>query len=50
MELKLDDFTVIQNRGKCNCGRTKAVEAFEAAWLEHIRTMKQQKKKGNGAA
>ena len=50
LELKLDDFTVIQNRGKCNCGRTKAVEAFEAAWLEHIRPMKQQKKKGKGAA
>lgn len=50
LELNLEDFTVIQNRGKCNCGRTKAVEAFEAAWLEHIRPMKQQKKKGKGAA
>ena len=50
LELKLDDFTVIQNRGKCNCNRTKAVEAFEAAWLEHIRPMRQQKKKGKGAA
>lgn len=48
LELKLDDFTVMQNRGKCNCARTKAVEAFEAAWLEHIRPMK--KKKGNDAA
>ncbi|WP_418725403.1 PcfJ domain-containing protein [Dysosmobacter sp.] len=48
LELKLDDFTVVQNRGKCNCARTKAVEAFEAAWLEHIRPMK--KKKGNDAA
>lgn len=26
------------------------VEAFEAAWLEHIRPMRQQKKKGKGAA
>ena len=50
LELKLDDFTVLQNRGKCNCNRTKAVEAFEAAWLEHIRPMRQQKKKGKGAA
>lgn len=50
LELKLDDFTVMQNRGKCNCARTKAVEAFEAAWLEHIRPMKQKKKKGNDAA
>lgn len=50
LELNLEDFTVIQNRGKCNCGRTKAVEAFEADWLEHIRPMKQQKKKGKGAA
>lgn len=48
LELKLDDFTVVQNRGKCNCARPKAVEAFEAAWLEHIRPMK--KKKGNDAA
>ena len=50
LELKLDDFTVLQNRGKCNCDRTEEVEAFEKAWLEHIRPMKQQKKKGNGAA
>ena len=50
LELKLDDFSVIQNRGKCNCARTEEVEAFEKAWLEHIRPMKQQKKKGNGAA
>lgn len=50
LELKLDDFTVLQNRGKCNCDRTKAVEAFEAAWLEHIQPMRQQKKKGKGAA
>ena len=50
LELKLDDFTVIQNRGKCNCARTEEVEAFEKAWLEHIRPMKQQKKKGKGAA
>lgn len=50
LELKLDDFTVIQNRGKCNCARTEEVEAFEKAWLEHIRPMKQQKKKGKGVA
>lgn len=49
LELDLKDFTVLQNRGKCNCGRTKAVEDFEAAWLEHIRPML-QKKKGSGAA
>lgn len=48
LELNLSDFTVLQNRGKCNCARPKAVEAFEAAWLEHIRPMK--KKKGNDAA
>ena len=28
LELKLDDFTVLQNRGKCNCARTAAVEAL----------------------
>lgn len=49
LELDLKDFTVLQNRGKCNCDRTKAVEDFEAAWLEHIRPMKEQKK-GSGAA
>lgn len=27
-----------------------ALDVEEAAWLEHIRPMKQQKKKGNGAA
>lgn len=43
LELNLSDFTVLQNRGKCNCARTKAVEAFEAAWLEHIRPMKCKK-------
>ena len=43
LELNLSDFTVLQNRGKCNCARTKEVEAFEAAWLEHIRPMKRQK-------
>ena len=43
LELDLEDFTVLQNRGKCNCARTKAVETFEAAWLEHIRPMKRKK-------
>ena len=43
LELKLDDFTVLQNRGKCNCARTAAVEAFEEAWLEHIRHMNRKK-------
>ena len=49
LELKLEDFTVVQNRGKCNCARTEEVEAFEKAWLEHIRPMR-QRKKGRGAA
>lgn len=49
LELELAGLTVLQNRGKCNCDRTKAVEAFEKAWLEHIRSMRRTKK-GKGAA
>ena len=49
LELDLKDLTVLQDRGKCNCARTASVEAFEKAWLEHIRPMK-QRKKGSGAA
>ena len=43
LELNLKDLTVVQNRGKCNCARTKAVEVFETAWLDHIRPMKRKK-------
>lgn len=46
------DLRVLQNRGKANCARTKEIEAFEAAWLEHIQTIKTatKKKKGTTAA
>lgn len=43
LELNLKDLTVVQNLGKCNCARTKAVEVFETAWLDHIRPMKRKK-------
>lgn len=39
---------VVQNRGKHNCARTAEVLAFEAAWLEFIKTMKKKEKKGHG--
>lgn len=46
--LELDEKkpAVRQNRGKCNCARTEEIEAFEAAWLEHIRGLAAGKKKG----
>ncbi|MCQ2439457.1 MAG: PcfJ domain-containing protein [Oscillospiraceae bacterium] len=44
LELDLESLTVRQNRGKCNCARTKEVEAFEAMWLDHIRKVKKPKK------
>lgn len=40
LELDLTELKVLQNRGKHNCARTTEVEAFEKAWLEHIRTSK----------
>lgn len=45
LELNVKGLTVVQNRGKCNCARTAQVEKFEQDWLEHIRTIKQPKKK-----
>ena len=50
LELDVEKLTVVQNRGKCNCARTKQVEEFEQAWLEHIRTIgKSKEKRGNVA-
>lgn len=50
LELNVKDLLVVQNRGKCNCSRTKQVEEFETAWLEHIRALgKEKKKRGNVA-
>ena len=45
--LELDEkrLEVRQNRGKHNCARTEEVQAFETAWLAHIKTMKTKKRK-----
>ena len=37
------DLTVRQNRGRKNCDRTEEVEAFEEAWLSHIRQIVNRK-------
>jgi hypothetical protein len=39
--LELDErkLTVTQNRGKRNCAATKEIEDFEAAWIQHCRTL-----------
>ena len=37
LQLNVKNLTVTQNRGKHNCTRTPEVEAFEVAWLSHIR-------------
>ena len=48
LELDEPSLTVRQNRGSHNCARTDDVKAFEAAWLEHIHSLKE--KKGADAA
>lgn len=45
LELNMKTLEVCQNRGKANCARTSEVEAFEQAWLAHIKTLKPEKKK-----
>ena len=46
LELDRELKTVKQNRGKSNCARTAEVEAFEAAWMEHVRAvLKKENKK-----
>lgn len=45
LELDEKTFTVRQNRGLRNCARTPEVEAFEAAWLAHIREVAAKAKK-----
>lgn len=50
LQLNIDTLTVNQNRGNCNCTRTKQVEQFEAAWLEHIQALGNKKKKEGTAA
>ena len=44
LELDIKTLTVNQNRGNCNCARTKQVEEFESAWLEHIQKLNKSKK------
>ena len=39
----MKDLTVGQNRGRKNCDRTPEVEAFEEAWLSHIRQIANRK-------
>ena len=45
LELNMKTLEVCQNRGNANCVRTSEVQAFEQAWLVHIKTIKQEKKK-----
>lgn len=40
LELNEKDLMVRQNRGKQNCGKTKAVDEFEKKWLEWLVTQK----------
>lgn len=47
LELDEKTLTVRQNRGKCNCARTKAVEVFEAAWLARLKTLRKAGKLDN---
>ena len=50
LELNTKELTVIQNRGKGNSARTESVRKFEEKWLEHIRKIRETKKKGKSAA
>ena len=43
LELDMQTLKVIQNRGKRNCARTPEVEAFEAEWLEYIKSLRIRK-------
>lgn len=43
LELDERNLTVVQNRGKHNCARADEVVAFEKKWLDHIKTMKEEK-------
>lgn len=43
--LEYKDGAVVQNRGKYNCERTPEVKQFEAAWLEHIKTITKETNK-----
>ena len=40
LELNMQTFNVIQNRGKRNCERTPEIEAFETQWLAYIQQFK----------
>lgn len=40
LELDMEKFETIQNRGKRNCARTPEVEAFEKKWLRNIQQFK----------
>ncbi len=43
LELNEAKMQVVQNRGKCNCGRLPEVQAFEDKWLKWARTQKAKK-------
>ena len=43
LELDMKTLQVLQNRGKQNCARTPEVEAFEAEWLEYIKSLRIRK-------
>lgn len=40
LELDEKTLTVRQNRGRCNCARTKEIEEFEASWLEQLKMLR----------
>lgn len=48
LELDAKRLEVLQNRGKCNCDRTTAVQKFETEWLAHIRALRSQSRKKKG--
>lgn len=46
LELSVGDRSVLQNRGKRNCARTKEVKAFEELWVSWLRSGAKRDKNG----
>jgi hypothetical protein len=49
LELDEQTLTVRQNRGLRNCDKTPEVQAFEDAWIEHLKEQRKQEKKAKKA-
>lgn len=49
LEFKEDRLLVNQNRGKHNCKKTPEVQAFEDAWLEHVKEIIEHKNRRKSA-